>query len=116
MSPTRVPDPEAVTHRLDIKHVFETLPLNDKLYAHYLARAAWKGSRIIMRQTSPESEDIFDHIIQLYRSCDGEWVRLIDRCKISDDELNAFLAYAGLFLYNLGNFYVRCFIYYYADY
>jgi dipeptidyl-peptidase-3 len=106
MAPARVPDPRAVTHRLEIKHVFDSLPHKDKLYAHHLGKAAWKGSRIIMRQTSPESEDIFDLIISLYHSCDGDWGRLIDHCNVSEDELNSFLAYAGLFLYNMGNFYV----------
>jgi dipeptidyl-peptidase-3 len=111
MTPTRVPHPGALTHRLEIKHVFDSLPQNDKLYAHHLAKAAWKGSRIIMRQTSLESEDIFDLIISLYHSCDGNWTLLMDRCNISEGELKSFLAYAGLFLCNLGNFYVRSSIY-----
>jgi len=65
MSPTKsshVPPLGAMIHQLQIKPIFDALDPREKLYAHYLARAAWHGSRIIMRQVSPESPDIFDFI------------------------------------------------------
>jgi hypothetical protein len=70
---TRVhaPDSKATTHRLLIKDVFDQLPDSDKLYAHHLLKAAWTGSRIILRQTSSESERIFDLIMSVYHHCDG---------------------------------------------
>ncbi|KAI4915279.1 hypothetical protein J4E85_010404 [Alternaria conjuncta] len=101
----RVPDQASPIHRLAIKPLFDSLPPRDKLYAHYLSQAAWKGARIILRQTSLESEAIFNFIIEAYRACEGEWSQFEEVCAVTGDEVKAFLSYAGLFLYNLGNFY-----------
>jgi dipeptidyl-peptidase-3 len=101
------PPPDTKVHQLEIKTVFDTLNKREKLYAHYLARAAWCGSRVIMRQVSPESPDIFDFIISLYRACDGRWNTLVVQCGVTPEELGTFLEYCATFLCNLGNFYVR---------
>jgi dipeptidyl-peptidase-3 len=93
-------------HQLKIKHVFDALEKREKFYAHYLARAAWHGSRIIMRQVSPESPHIFDFLMGLYLACDGKWDTLVAQCNITAEELACFLEYAATFLCNLGNFYV----------
>ncbi|KAI4919362.1 hypothetical protein J4E90_001495 [Alternaria incomplexa] len=100
----RVPDQASPIHRLAIKPLFDSIPSRDKLYAHYLSQAAWHGARIILRQTSLESEAIFDFIIKAYRACEGEWSQFEEVCAVTEDEVKAFLSYAGLFLYNLGNF------------
>jgi dipeptidyl-peptidase-3 len=96
----------ATIHQLKVKPVFDALSEREKLYAHYLARAAWHGSQIIMRQVSPECPDIFDSIMDLYHACDGKWDTLITRYNITSQELASFLEYAAMFLCNLGNFYV----------
>ncbi|KAI4685081.1 hypothetical protein J4E81_008893 [Alternaria sp. BMP 2799] len=101
----RVPDQASPIHRLTIKPLFDSLPPRDKLYAHYLSQAAWHGARIILRQTSSESVAIFDFIIRAYRACEGDWSQFEEPCAVTEDEVKAFLSYAGLFLYNLGNFY-----------
>lgn len=90
----------------------ESLLSSAKLYAHYSAkfvnhhrsryanilnrfgREAWLGTSIILRQVSPESEPIFDFIIQLYHSCDGDWGELRGQLGIADDELMRFLDFA----------------------
>ncbi|PKK46044.1 hypothetical protein CI102_9975 [Trichoderma harzianum] len=95
----------ATIHQLKIKTIFDALDERDKLYAHHLARAAWHGSRIIMRQVSPESPDIFDFIMDLYHACDGKWDTLVAQCNITPEELTLFLEYAATFLCNLGNSY-----------
>lgn len=59
-----------------------------------------------MRQVSPESNRIFDLIIELYRSCSGRWTVFVDEGRVSKEELSAFLDYAALFLSNLGNYFV----------
>lgn len=98
----------ATIHQLKIKPIFDALEKREKFYAHYLARAAWHGSRIIMRQVSPEGPGIFDFIMDLYHACGGKWEILVAQCNITCGELASFLEYAAMFLCNLGNFYVGC--------
>lgn len=59
-----------------------------------------------MRQISPESPGIFDFIMDLHHACGGQWNMFVEQCHITTEELDAFLEYAGMFLCNLGNFYV----------
>ena len=68
------------------------------------SRAAFLGYRIILRQVSPESEAIFDFIIALYESCSGDWKKLQQETKVSDQGLKYFLEYATQFLGNSGNY------------
>ena len=96
----------SVTKRLDIVKVLEGLAQNEKLYAHHMARAAWSGARIVMRQVSPEAESVFDFILEVHKSCNGKWDDLLNCCGVSKHELDAFLEYAALFLGNVGNYYV----------
>jgi hypothetical protein len=69
------------------------------------ARAAWHGTRIILRQTSPESIEIYDMIILLYDLCGGDWDKLAARCSVIEADMQAFLQYAACFLSNIGNYY-----------
>ncbi|KAF2117314.1 peptidase family M49-domain-containing protein [Lophiotrema nucula] len=99
MSPTEksyTPPAGATIYQLVIKPVFETLELREKFYAHYLARAAFYGSRIIMRQVSQESLDIFDFIMSVYGACEGHWDTSKSQCKITSEELGSFLEYAAM--------------------
>lgn len=119
----------SVFKRLDIAGVFNTLIWSGKLYAHHLSRyvvkhdfedwckkfysfrAAWYGARITLRQVSPEANTIFDLLIELPVSCDGNWLRLLDEgCAMEEAkyELERFMEYAALFLSNMGNYYVCC--------
>lgn len=95
----------AATHQLAIRELFDGLTQREKLYAHYLARAAWHGSRIILRQTSPEGTGIFDFILELHKACGGQWNKMIDQCGVKPDELDIFLEFSGLFLSNMGNYF-----------
>ncbi|KAK0747420.1 dipeptidyl peptidase III [Apiosordaria backusii] len=96
----------AATYQLHIKDIFDGLGPREKLYSHHLARAAWQGSRIVLRQTSPESEDIFDFILGLHKACGGQWSKLIDEHGVRREDVDCFLDYAGQFLAHLGNYYV----------
>lgn len=62
------------------------------------------GTRIILRQVSPESEAIYDYILTLHHHCEGDWDRLQSEAKISNDDINDFLNYAAQFLGNIGNY------------
>ncbi len=56
---------------LAIKQQFEALNDKEKKYAHYISRAAFSGTRVNLRQVSPESEAIYDFIVTLHKGCDG---------------------------------------------
>ncbi|KAH6621473.1 dipeptidyl peptidase III [Chaetomium sp. MPI-SDFR-AT-0129] len=95
----------ATTYQLNIKGVFDGLSPREKLYSHYLVQAVWHGSRIVLRQTSPESEGIFDFIIELHKACDGQWFELVRENGVDSQDVKGFLDYAGQFLAHLGNYY-----------
>ena len=116
---------KAPIHQLTIKNAFHSLSNQEKLYAHHLSRwvkwfrsilgsiklifvfsAAWHGTRIILRQVSPESTAIFDFINELYNVCSGQWHMYSKIYRVDPDELESFLEYASTFLSNVGNYYV----------
>ena len=66
--------------------------------------ASWAGTRICLRQVSPESEHIYDMIVELHRHCNGSWKLLSKSSGLSHQELDHFLNYAAQFLGNNGNF------------
>ncbi len=68
------------------------------------SRAAFFGTRIILRQVSPESESIYDLIISLYKHCNGDWSQLSKEAGVENAEVQQFLEYATQFLGNLGNY------------
>ncbi|KAI0391426.1 peptidase family M49-domain-containing protein [Xylariaceae sp. FL0594] len=97
-SPTQI-------YRLDITSLFSKLTQQQKLYAHYMSRAAWSGTRIILRQVSPESIPIFDFIISLREFCDGNWSQLSELEGVTKDDVAALLEYSATFLSNVGNYF-----------
>ncbi|KAI0113626.1 peptidase family M49-domain-containing protein [Nemania sp. FL0031] len=90
--------------RLDVRAQFECLSGSEKRYAHHMARAAWLGTRIILRQVSPESLAIFDFILELYHTCSGNWDALVEPGATRED-IDKFLTYAATFLSNIGNYF-----------
>lgn len=68
------------------------------------SRAAFFGTRIILRQVSPESESIYNLIIALYNYCNGDWSQLSREAAVEHAEVQLFLEYATQFLGNLGNY------------
>ncbi|KAG4435746.1 hypothetical protein IFR05_008760 [Cadophora sp. M221] len=92
------------TVNLEIKKHFDALTDEQARYAHFISRAAFTGTRITLRQVSPESESIFDFIIELYKSTNGDWKGLQEKAGITGEELQQFLEYATQFLGNCGNY------------
>ncbi|KAI1462265.1 dipeptidyl peptidase III [Annulohypoxylon moriforme] len=92
-------------YRLGIASLFDRLSEKEKRYGHFLSRAAWSGTRIILRQVSPESIQIFDFILELHKSCDGNWNQISKTDGITEEDLGEFLQYAANFLSNIGNYY-----------
>lgn len=115
----------APVHQLSIGAAFKSLTDQEQKYAHYMARfavslslppspfchaerdqrAAWHGTRIILRQTAPEALDIYDMILSLYRLCKGDFEQLATKASVSQHEMEAFLDYGACFLSNIGNYY-----------
>ncbi|KAM4066812.1 peptidase family M49 domain-containing protein [Hirsutella rhossiliensis] len=95
---------EVQIFQLGVEAQFRRLTVREKRYAHHMARAAWFGARIILRQVSPESPAIFDFILELHRTCSGNWDALIGS-DISSEHLHSFLTYAATFLSNVGNYF-----------
>ncbi|KAF2267090.1 dipeptidyl-peptidase III [Lojkania enalia] len=89
---------------LAIKPHFEALTDKEKLYAHHLSIASFAGTRIILRQISPESEHIYDFIIALHKQCSGDYDSLAKDAGLSSDDMQAYLNYAAQFLGNMGNY------------
>ncbi|KPM44896.1 Dipeptidyl peptidase 3 [Neonectria ditissima] len=90
--------------KLGIEAQFGRLTDREKRYAHHMARSAWFGARIILRQVSPEAPAIFDFILELHHVCNGDWSSLVGP-GLSKDDLQRFLTYAATFLSNVGNYY-----------
>jgi len=89
---------------LAIRPHFEALSDKEKRYAHHLSIACFAGTRVVLRQCSPESESIYDFIIALHKHSNGDYAALAKEAGLSQDELAAYLNYAAQFLGNLGNF------------
>ena len=96
-------DPPTVV-TLPIAPHFHALTAEEKRYAHYLSLAAYSGSRIVLRQVTPESEPLYEFIIALYHHCNGDWQSLQKQAGVTQDDLKHFLNFSAQFLGNLGNF------------
>lgn len=57
-----------------------------------------------MRQTSFETEDIFDFAMAIHKGCNGDWSTLAAKAGIEADEVSRFQEYAVQVLGNMGNF------------
>lgn len=89
---------------LAIKPHFEALTDKEKLYAHHISIASFAGTRIVLRQVSPEAEDIYDFIIALHKHCGGDYTKLEKQSGLNDREIQEYLNYAAQFLGNCGNY------------
>ncbi|KAL1836306.1 hypothetical protein VTJ49DRAFT_5315 [Mycothermus thermophilus] len=90
--------------RLEIEKHFDALSDKQKRYAHFISKASFAGTRIVLRQVSPESEHIFDFILALYKAAGGDWKSLAEKAGVDEQGLTAFLQYAAQFLGNGGNY------------
>jgi dipeptidyl-peptidase-3 len=79
-----------------------SLPKRELLTINY--RASFAGTRVVLRQVSPESEPIYDFIITLHKHCSGDYSALAKQAGLNNSELQAYLDYAAQFLGNLGNY------------
>ncbi|KAK9389892.1 peptidase family M49-domain-containing protein [Lipomyces mesembrius] len=104
-------DSKAPVSLLSAKVHFEKLTEKEKLYAHYFSKAAHYGTRIVLRQVSPASEQVFDLILSFYRdvtaSSPGTAIASILTAapySLSEEDSTYLLEYFAQFLSNLGNY------------
>ncbi|EWC44354.1 hypothetical protein DRE_01180 [Drechslerella stenobrocha 248] len=97
-------DTKAPVCRLEIKSHFDTLSAQEKLYAHHISKASFAGTRVVLRQVSPESEPLFDLVLAVakYVSCD--FSKLVGYASVSEDEVTKFVEFGAQVLANLGNY------------
>ncbi|KAK3745455.1 hypothetical protein RRG08_046114 [Elysia crispata] len=90
---------------LDCREAFAGLTEKEKLYAHHLAQASFKGGLIVLFQTSPESPGIFVLLQKLFGVQSPEEVSTLAlTIGFSEEDVKAFLIYAAAFYCNMGNY------------
>ncbi|KAK9240734.1 peptidase family M49-domain-containing protein [Lipomyces kononenkoae] len=103
-------DSKAPVSLLTAKVHFENLTQTEKLYAHHFSKAAHYGTRIVLRQVSPESEAIFDFILSFYgavkASSSATFTSILTGppYSLSDEDAQNVVEYFSQFLGNLGNY------------
>lgn len=61
---------------LEAKPFFESLSLKEKKYAHYMSRASFEGTRIIVTQTNPNALPIYDMILKTFTNEQGDMIQV----------------------------------------
>ncbi|XP_043234996.1 dipeptidyl peptidase 3-like isoform X4 [Amphibalanus amphitrite] len=92
--------------RLDCDVAFGGLTSKQKLYAHHIAQASWKGSLIVLLQTSPESPLAFVLLHRVFRqqTCDELKAVALEKCGFTEDDWKAFLVYSSSIYSDMGNY------------
>uniref|UniRef100_A0A674P6I9 Dipeptidyl peptidase 3 n=1 Tax=Takifugu rubripes TaxID=31033 RepID=A0A674P6I9_TAKRU len=90
---------------LDCGEAFRLLSPQEKMYAHYMSRAAWYGGLAVLLQTSPESADIFVLLQRIFRKeTPAQLEQVATAVGLSAEEYKAFLVYAAGLYANMGNY------------
>lgn len=90
--------------RLEIKPHWEALTDKERLYAHHLSRASHWGTRTVLRQVSPESEDIYDLILTVHKAVNGDYEALAKKTGVDSESVDQYVNFSAQFLGNLGNY------------
>ncbi|XP_068600106.1 dipeptidyl peptidase 3-like [Brachionichthys hirsutus] len=90
---------------LDCAESFRLLSPQEKLYAHYMSRAAWYGGLVVLLQTSPESANIFVLLQRMFRKqTPAQLEQVAAAAGLSVEEFQAFVVYASGLFANMGNY------------
>lgn len=96
-------DTKAPIVSLTAKTFFDQLTEKEKKYAHYFSRAGHLGTRIVLRQVSHESEQIYDLILQIHENLKGDYYGNL-KDVVNEENIKFYLEFASQFLSNLGNY------------
>ena len=72
--------------KLEAGQAFKGLTNKERLYCHYLSRAAWEGSYICLLQTSPESVPLFLLLRELFNRQTVSSLRAAVKDSFTDEE------------------------------
>ncbi|KAK6353832.1 hypothetical protein TWF730_008255 [Orbilia blumenaviensis] len=97
-------DEKAPVCRLEIQPHFDNLSAKEKLYAHHISKASFAGTRVVLRQVSPESEPLFDLILTVARHVGNDFSKIVEACSVTEDEKEKFVEFGSQVLANLGNY------------
>ncbi|KAJ1308969.1 hypothetical protein OPQ81_004652 [Rhizoctonia solani] len=93
---------------LAIKDSFAQLTDKEKLYAHWVGTAAWAGARIIQEQWTPEAQSLYDLLISIFSSNDGQNIAdladLKNKSGLSEEEWTFVVEYVSQVFSNLVNY------------
>lgn len=89
---------------LQAEEAFNGLSDKERLYCHYLSRAAWEGAPICLLQTSPESVPIFLLLKELFSRQSPTSLREAVGGVVSEEEFQAVMLYASGVFTNMGNY------------
>ena len=89
---------------LQAEEAFNGLSDKEKLYCHFLSRAAWEGAPICLLQTSPESVPIFLLLKELFSRQSPSSLREAVGGVVSEEEFQAVMLYASGVFTNMGNY------------
>ncbi|XP_064403750.1 dipeptidyl peptidase 3-like [Halichondria panicea] len=90
--------------KLEASQAFKGLTNKERLYCHYLSRAAWEGGYICLLQTSPESVPLFLLLQELFNRQSVSSLRAVVKDSFTDEEFKGFLVYACAVFTNMGNY------------
>ncbi|KAI9339804.1 peptidase family M49-domain-containing protein [Zopfochytrium polystomum] len=100
--------------RLVVKQHFDALSDDEKLYAHWIAKASWAGARVIAGQASHHSNSLVQMFLDVFSAprngadTTPPHIRDMEAYKaatgLSDAAWKQFLEYAVSVLYNLANY------------
>ncbi|KAK9766092.1 hypothetical protein K7432_005077 [Basidiobolus ranarum] len=101
-------DHKAPVCQLEIRNHFELLQEKEKRYAHHISRASWYGARVLLAQTTKDSENIYDFIISLFKEEKNNQMVALDQLQqksgVDTETFQHWLQYSGQFLGNMGNY------------
>jgi dipeptidyl-peptidase-3 len=89
---------------LQAQEAFAGLSAREKLYCHYLARAAWEGAPICLLQTSPESVPVFLLLKEVFSRQTPASLRAAVQESVTEDEFRSLLLYTAAVFTNMGNY------------
>ncbi|CAE7107469.1 unnamed protein product [Rhizoctonia solani] len=93
---------------LAIKDSFNQLTEKEKLYTHWVGAAAWAGARIVQEQWTPEAQSLYDLLISIFSSDDGQNIAdltdLKNKSGLDEEEWVLLVEYVAQVFSNLVNY------------